>query len=78
MSREWYEARVLAIGGAGFVGSNLTKKLLDAGAEEIVIVDNLLSSELENIAFFKDKCKKKAATPPERSAAAFVEPITSV
>jgi len=49
MSREWYEARVLAIGGAGFVGSNLTKKLLDAGAEEIVIVDNLLSSELENI-----------------------------
>jgi len=39
----------LVVGGAGFVGSNLVKRCLQEGVREIVIVDNLLSSEPENI-----------------------------
>ncbi len=37
----------LVVGGAGFVGSNLIRRLLADGAERIVAVDNLLSSERE-------------------------------
>ncbi|MCG7852799.1 MAG: NAD-dependent epimerase/dehydratase family protein [Methanosarcinaceae archaeon] len=48
MSGDWSKARVLVVGGAGFVGSNLAKKLLDAGVREILIVDNFLSSEPAN------------------------------
>jgi nucleoside-diphosphate-sugar epimerase len=42
-------ARILVVGGAGFVGSNLVKRCLQEGVREIVIVDNLLSAEPENI-----------------------------
>ncbi len=49
MSGDWSKAKVLVVGGAGFVGSNLAKKLLDAGVREILIVDNFLSSEPDNI-----------------------------
>jgi len=45
----WKEAEVLITGGAGFVGSNLVRKLIEKGIKKIVIVDNLLSSEPENI-----------------------------
>ncbi len=37
-------SRVLVVGGAGFVGSNLVRALLSESVEEVVIVDNLLSS----------------------------------
>jgi nucleoside-diphosphate-sugar epimerase len=46
---QWNESKVLVVGGAGFVGSNLCATLLEAGAKEIVIIDNLLSAERENI-----------------------------
>ncbi len=49
MNRDWSEARVLIVGGAGFVGSNLTRRLLDTQVKEVLIIDNLLSSEQENI-----------------------------
>ena len=42
-------AKVLVIGGAGFVGSNLCHKLLNEGVDSVVIVDNLLSAEPDNI-----------------------------
>ena len=42
-------ASVLVTGGAGFVGSALTRQLLGDGAAEIHVVDNLLSSERWNI-----------------------------
>jgi UDP-glucose 4-epimerase len=41
--------RSLVVGGAGFVGSNLVRLLLSEGAERVVVVDNLLSSERENL-----------------------------
>jgi UDP-glucose 4-epimerase len=37
------------VGGAGFVGSNLVRRLLDLDAARVVVVDNLLSSERENL-----------------------------
>lgn len=42
-------ARCLVVGGAGFVGSNLVTALLADNAEQVVVVDNLMSSEVENV-----------------------------
>lgn len=42
-------SRLLVVGGAGFVGSNLVRLLLAEGAERVLVVDNLLSSERENL-----------------------------
>ncbi|MGQ0811534.1 MAG: NAD-dependent epimerase/dehydratase family protein [Nitrospiraceae bacterium] len=41
--------RCLVVGGAGFVGSNLVRLLLNEGCEDITIIDNLLSAERSNI-----------------------------
>lgn len=41
--------KIVIVGGAGFVGSNLTKLLLKENPSHILIVDNLLSAEKENI-----------------------------
>ncbi|TLS76047.1 NAD-dependent epimerase/dehydratase family protein [Mariprofundus erugo] len=42
-------ASVLVVGGAGFVGSNLVHMLLQQDVREVVVVDNLLSSDVSNI-----------------------------
>ena len=42
-------ARVLVVGGAGFVGSNLVRALDADGAAQIRIVDNLLSAERTDV-----------------------------
>jgi UDP-glucose 4-epimerase len=42
-------ATALVVGGAGFVGSNLVRRLLAEGVERVVVVDNLLSSDAENL-----------------------------
>lgn len=39
----------LVTGGAGFIGSNLVKRLLDLGVGKVHIVDNLLSAERVNV-----------------------------
>lgn len=49
MSENWNDLRVAVIGGAGFVGSNLLRALLAQPVGEIVVIDNLLSSERRNI-----------------------------
>ncbi|MCA9879597.1 MAG: NAD-dependent epimerase/dehydratase family protein [Thermomicrobiales bacterium] len=40
---------ILVTGGAGFVGSNLVRRLLDDGAARVHVVDNLLSAERCNL-----------------------------
>lgn len=40
---------ILVVGGAGFVGSNLVKTLLQKNIKRIDIVDNLLSSDKDNL-----------------------------
>jgi UDP-glucose 4-epimerase len=39
----------LVVGGAGFVGSNLVRSLLDDGAAAVTVIDNLLSAERSNV-----------------------------
>lgn len=42
--------KIVIVGGAGFVGSNLTRKILStSNPSQIVIIDNLLSAEKDNI-----------------------------
>ena len=42
-------ARILVVGGAGFVGSNLVKELMATSSAYVLIVDNLLSAERFNV-----------------------------
>ncbi|MDO8269471.1 MAG: GDP-mannose 4,6-dehydratase [Candidatus Levybacteria bacterium] len=46
-------SKVLIAGGAGFIGSNLAKKLLAEG-HEVIVADNLTTSSGDNIEEFKD------------------------
>jgi nucleoside-diphosphate-sugar epimerase len=43
------DQRILIVGGAGFVGGNLVRRLLQYSPREILIVDNLLSAERVNV-----------------------------
>lgn len=43
------DQKILVIGGAGFVGSNLCYQLLQEGAHQVTVVDNLLSAQAENL-----------------------------
>src|SRR5437764_5693925 len=50
MSASVFEgASVLVVGGAGFVGSALVRRLLEAKPRQIVIIDNLLSADISNV-----------------------------
>jgi UDP-glucose 4-epimerase len=42
-------ARILVTGGAGFVGANLCRRLLQDAPARLIIIDNLLSAEIDNL-----------------------------
>jgi len=46
--------KVIITGGAGFIGSNLVKKLLENGTEEILIIDDLSTGKLQNLEGFSN------------------------
>jgi len=48
MSMKWIDKRILVTGGAGFIGSNLVRRLLDEKAE-VVVLDNLSEGRRQNI-----------------------------
>lgn len=41
--------KILVVGGAGFVGSTLTNKLLASDAAQVIVVDNLLSADISRV-----------------------------
>ena len=45
--------RIIVTGGAGFIGSHLTDRALAEG-HEVIVVDNLITGSLENLAHLKD------------------------
>jgi UDP-glucose 4-epimerase len=47
--------RALITGGAGFIGSHLSEALLDRGSE-VLILDNLSTGSIDNIAHLKGRC----------------------
>lgn len=46
---DFHQSRILVVGGAGFVGSNLVRALLGCGPRQVLVVDNLLSAERVNV-----------------------------
>jgi len=48
--------KALVTGGAGSIGSHLTERLL-ANGDEVVIIDNLTTGRLENMATFRDNAR---------------------
>ena len=46
--------KYIVTGGAGFIGSNIVKKLVARG-DNVVVIDNLNTGKEENLASVKDK-----------------------
>lgn len=49
MSENFSDKNILVVGGAGFVGSNLVKKILEHEPRRLTIVDSFLSSDPVNV-----------------------------
>ena len=49
MNQEFSGKKILIVGGAGFVGSNLSHMVLESDIASLTIVDNFLSSDIVNV-----------------------------
>ncbi len=49
-ARELADGRMLVTGGAGTIGSAVVDRLVEAGAAEVVVVDNFVRGRRENLA----------------------------
>ena len=49
INEHFRNARILVVGGVGFVGSNLCNLLLRGDPQRLTIVDNLLSADISNV-----------------------------
>lgn len=49
------QRRAVVTGGAGFIGSHLVKRLVDLGAERVVVVDSLRYGDLANLAEYSGR-----------------------
>ena len=61
-------SKVVITGGAGFIGSNLIKKLLSQGAENICVIDDLSTGKIENIKSYLDTKSLTVSCKPTREA----------
>ena len=41
--------KVIVTGGAGFIGSNLVKRLIDDGVNEVLVIDDFSTGKKENL-----------------------------
>lgn len=55
-SSKWADRSVLVTGGASFIGSHLTDRLVELGAR-VTVIDNLSSGTLENLSQSRSKIK---------------------
>ena len=69
MSQSLEGATVLVTGGAGLIGSHIVDRLIDEGAGEIRVLDNLVRGRLENLA----EAMARGRSPSSRGTSAIRE-----
>ena len=73
----WARRRVLVTGGASFIGSHLTERLLGLGAE-IRVADDLSSGRLDNLAAVLSDIELHEADLRDPDAAQPTNPVPQI